>query len=311
MIPLLEFLNDCYANGPFAIETAFSTNGQRQAYRVRGASGCCVVKLTDPGRKEITVRADVGTPAYLTAQGFPAPRPLAGRDGRLYYPYGDRFVYLYEHIPGEHPRPCAAFYQRFGELLARLHSLQVSSETPRSAYRPEESLPIVREALLRADSFTGEVDLLSPDARRAILPELLEKIDCFPSFDRLPQAIIHTDPWLENLIETPTGDLYLIDWEDAGVSYPLLDVGYVLSYMVTFTARDRAMWDIAGPPSGPDGHPDWGREFLAAYQSIRPLDAEEQRLLPDAIRMSFLEYIPNWGAGELIVDNYCRMKLVE
>jgi thiamine kinase-like enzyme len=155
------------------------------------------------------------------------------------------------------------------------------------------------------------VDLLAPNARQAIFPELLEIIDQFPSFDRLPQAIIHTDPWLTNLIETPTGDLYLIDWEDGGVSYPLLDVGYVLSYMVTFTTRDRAMWGITGPSSGPDWHPDWGREFLAAYRTIRPLNAEEQRLLPDAIRMSFLEYIPNWGSTELIVDNYCRMKLVE
>jgi Ser/Thr protein kinase RdoA (MazF antagonist) len=311
MVSLIEFLNERYTDGPYAIQATFSTNGQRQAYRVQGASGCCVLKLTDPGREETTVRADVGTPAYLSSQGFPAPRPVAGRDGQLYYPYGDRFVYLSEYIAGEYPRPCTAFYHRLGKLLARLHNLPVNDETHCSGYRPEESLPVVREALLRADAFIGEVDLLAPDARSAIVPELLEIIDRFPSFDCLPQAIIHTDPWLTNLIETSTGDLYLIDWEDGGVSYPLQDVGYVLSYMVTFTTRDRAMWGIPGPRSGPDWHPDWGREFLAAYQSVRPLNAEEQRLLPDAIRMSFLEYIPCWGTTELIVDNYCRMKLVE
>jgi hypothetical protein len=224
-----------------------------------------------------------------------------------------------------------------GGLLARLHSLPVGGEVPaassgaegrlavpESGYRPEQNLPGLRDALRQVDSFIGEAGPLTPREQRAIVPELLELIERFPSFDRLPRGIIHSDPYFVNLIETPAAssgveappavpanDLYLIDWEDGGVSYPLLDVGYVLAHLVTFTPRDRAVWGVPGPESGPNWRPDWGREFLDAYQAVRPLTAEEQRLLPDAIRLNFMEYIPNWGTSELILDNYLRMKMVE
>src|SRR5512147_2539185 len=120
---LLEFLNEQYTGGPFTITAEFDTNGQRQAFRLDSPGGPFVVKLTDPGRPEEVVRADVGTPGYLCAQGFPAPRPIATVDGRMYLPYGDRFVYLYEYIAGGHPFPREDFYRRLGSLLARLHAL--------------------------------------------------------------------------------------------------------------------------------------------------------------------------------------------
>jgi hypothetical protein len=83
MFPLTDFLNAHYPCGPFVIEASLETSGHRQAYRVRGAEGSYVCKLTDPGRPEEVVRADVGTPAYLSAQGFSAPRTVAARGGEL------------------------------------------------------------------------------------------------------------------------------------------------------------------------------------------------------------------------------------
>jgi Ser/Thr protein kinase RdoA (MazF antagonist) len=226
-------------------------------------------------------------------------------------PYGDRFTYLYEYIPGDHPRPRAEFFRRLGTLLARLHSLPVGEGVPESAHRPEQILPGARQALLACDSFIGDPGELSLVEQQAVAPELVDIIDRFPSFDGLPTGIVHSDPYLVNLVETPGGELYLIDWEDGGVAYPLLDVGYVLAFMDTFTARDRRMWGVPGPEHGPSYRPDWGREFLNAYQTVRPLEDEEKRLLPDAIRLSFIEYIPNGGTTELIVENYRRMKMVE
>jgi Ser/Thr protein kinase RdoA (MazF antagonist) len=310
MLSIPEFLDANYPCGPFHIETAYITSGQRRAYRVRGAKGQYVCKLTDPGRAESVVRADVGTPEYLSEQGFPAPRLAEALNGDLYLSYDDRFLYLYEHIPGEHPRPKAGFYKRLGRLLAHLHNLPPDARVPESDYRPERILAEVRQALLACDLFIGDPTDLTPAEKQAIVPELVDIIDRFPNFDRLPRGIIHSDPYLVNLVETPGGDLYLIDWEDGGVSYPLLDVGYVLAYMVTFTAQDRGLWGVPGPEAGPDYHPNFGKEFLDAYQAIRPLTGEELRLLPDAIRLSFIEYIPNWGTTELILDNYRRMKMV-
>ena len=308
---LPEFINENYPAGPFTIAATLETNGQRRAYRLEAPGGRFVVKLTDPGRPEEVVRADVGTPLYLSGQGFPAPRPLPARDGRMYLPYGDRFVYLYEFIEGEHPLPREDFYRRLGGLLATLHSLPVPGEAPKSGYVPREILAETRAMLLKVRSFVGDPGELTGEAQRAIVPELLEMIDRFPSFTGLPRGIIHSDPYFVNLIEAPGGELYLIDWEDGGVSYPLLDVGYVLAFLCSFTPRDRVQWGVPGPETGLVARPDWGEAFLSAYQAARPLTAEEQRLLPDAVRLSFLVYMVDWDGGELILDNYRRMKLFD
>ncbi len=311
MFHMLEFLNDHYPAGPFTIAAALETNGHRQAYRLEAPGGHFVVKLTDPGRPEEVVRADVGTPLYLCAQGFPAPRPLPSGDGRMYLPYGDRFVYIYMYIEGRHPLPREDFYRFLGSLLAKLHSIPTTAAIPGSGYVPGQILADARTLLLRVKSFVGDPGPLTPEEQRAIVPELLDMIDRFPSFDNLPRGIIHTDPYFVNLVETPGGALWLIDWEDAGTSYPLLDIGYVLAHLCSFTARDRAIWGVPGPAEGLVSRPDWARAFLSAYEAIRPLTAAESSLLPDAVRLSFLAYIVDWDSGKLILDNYRRMKLFE
>lgn len=301
-----DFLADHYDLGRVIVEKRLETNGERAAYRVRGEWGTgqekrYVVKVTDSTRPEAVVQIDVGTPLYLAEQGFPAPRPLVGRDGRLYQVFGDRFLYLYEYIEGSHPRPGEIFYRRLGHLLANLHSLPVTAAVPRSGYRPDEVLPGVRQALVGID----QADLLP------VADELLEMIERFPSFAEVPEGIQHSDPYFVNLIEDPAGKLYLIDWDDGGVAYPLLDVAYVVAHLCTFTARDRQTWGVPGPREGLAWHPDWAKVFLAAYQSVRPLAQSERQRLPDAIRLNFLVYIPEWDGNGLILDNYRRMKMVD
>lgn len=302
--PLLAFLNAHYADAPFRAGTAFETQGQRQASLVHGASGRYVVKITDPGRREATVETDTRTMAYLSQMGFPAPCPLPSQDGRLYLDTGEkpqRFLYLYPYIPGTAPRPGDSFFRRLGETLASLHALPWEGQVPLSAYRPADELALIRP----------RVEAVSDPAQRPIVEDLLGMIDRFPTFDDLPTGIIHTDPYFVNLLETPGGAIYLIDWDDAGVSYPLLDVGYVVAHLCSFTPRDRALWGVPGAPEGLSFRPDWARLFLDAYQSVRPLSALEQQYLADAVRLSFLVYIIDWSTGALIEPNYQRMKMVE
>lgn len=303
---LAAFLDAHYDGGPFQIERAFATNGQRMAFLARGTQARYVVKVSDPDRRETTVATDTRTQAYLAGVGFPAPRPQPARSGALYLPYDalpgeGRFLYLYDYIPGGPPQPADRFYRRLGQMLAQLHSLPWEGLAPISPYRPEVELPLVRERLAGLDD----------SAQAEVIADLLEIIDAFPSFADLPTGIIHTDPYFVNLLETPAGGLYLIDWDDAGASYPLLDVGYVLAHLCSFTARDRALWGVPGAPDGLLARPDWAQLFLDAYQSVRPLSAAEIRRLPDAVRISFLVYVVDWGTRRLIPENYQHMKLVE
>lgn len=302
---LTAFLDAHYDGGPFQVETTFATNGQRMAFQIQGARARTVVKLTDPGRRESTVATDTRTQAYLANMGFPAPRIAAARNGALYVPAdalgAGRFLYCYDFIPGAAPHPGDSFYRRLGQVLAQLHTLPWEGLVPISTYTPSAELPLVREMVAAA----GE------PGQESVTADLLGLIDRFPSFDDLPTGIIHTDPYFVNLLETPGGALYLIDWDDAGVSYPLLDVGYVLAHLCSFTARDRALWGVPGDPEGLLVRPDWAQTFLDAYQSVRPLTAPERQRLPDAVRLAFLVYSVDWGSHRLILDNYRRMKLVE
>jgi len=298
---LKAFLASHYDLGEIIIEKRLAANGERAVFRVRGRQKRYVVKVTDPFRPEAVVRADVSTPHYLAAHGFPAPRPLASCGGQLYLPYGDCFLYLYEYIEGRNPRPGTDFYRRLGRLLARLHSLPASDEVPRSGYRPEEVLPGVRLALER----------VSRADEKPAASELLEMIERFPSFAEVPEGIQHSDPYFVNLVEDQPGSLYLVDWDDGGTAYPLLDAAYVVAHLCTFTARDRRIWGVPGPQEGLVWRSDWAKAFLSAYQEVRPLSPIERRLFADAVRLSFLVYIPEWGADGLIMDNYWRMKMVD
>lgn len=311
MPDLLAFLNDQYSAGPFTILSTMQTNGQRKAYCLEAPGGKLVAKLTDPGRSEAVVQADVGTPQYLCSQGFPAPRLLAARGGQRYLPFGDRFVYIYEYIEGVHPQPREDFYRQLGALLGRLHAVPQSGAVPRSGYIPSEILAESEAALRLVQSFVGDPGDLLPEMFPKIIPELLEIIDRFPSFSALPQGIIHTDPYLVNLIELPSGALHLIDWEDGGISYPLLDVGYVLAHLCSFSARDRKIWGVPGPAEGPLLRQDWVQVFLSSYNAVHPLTIAERDLLPDAVRLSFLAYMVDFDTGALILDNYLRMKLFD
>jgi Ser/Thr protein kinase RdoA (MazF antagonist) len=294
----LDFLNRHYA-GPFEIEARLETSGGREAYRVRGPGGRFAAKITAAGRPEATVHADAHTPYLLAAQGFPAPRVVESLDGRLYLPYNDRFIYLYAYIEGRHPYPNPDFYARLGTLMAQLHALPHEG-VPEASYRPPKELAAIRTALLA----------VKPPEQRALLPGLLEMIDTFPDFSSLPLGIIHTDPYFVNLIEAPDGTLYLIDWEDGGVSYPLLDVGYVLAHLCSFTPRDRSLWRVPGPETGILWRPEWGKIFLRSYEAVRPLSAAERALLRASALLNFLVYLPMWETDEIILENYQRLMAV-
>lgn len=131
----------------------------------------------------------------------------------------------------------------------------------------------------------------------------------FPSFEGLPESLIHTDPYYVNLLDGLDGRLYLIDWEDGGISYPLIDVGYV-GHLTTFLPHDRVELGLAfdGPVAW---LPDWAQAFLDGYQAVRPMTKGEQELFPWAVRLNFLQYIWEWDERRILSENYQRMKILE
>jgi thiamine kinase-like enzyme len=98
----------------------------------------------------------------------------------------------------------------------------------------------------------------------------------------LPAAVVHGDPWPGNAIQTAPDQVTLIDWENAGLGMPLLDLGYCLL---------ECHLD-AGPPAGQPAawhiQPDEDRiaALAAGYSRWRRLQAAEQEMLLEGIRFA-------------------------
>lgn len=297
---LSVLLSDQYRLRDFTLLRILQTRGERQTLLLGTPAGKLVVKLTHSCRDENTVAAETGILAHLARYAFPSPLPLSTCDGRLYVPFGDRFVTIYKYLEGTHPLPDDAFFTELGRLLARLHSLPTAGFERPSAYRPAAILGVARDFL------SG----VSNSIHRSAVGELLQIIAHFPSFEDLPLGFIHTDPCYDNLLITSDGSLLLIDWDDSGITYPLLDVAYVVAFLCTFLPWDRELLKVPGE-GRVTWRPDWAHRFLQAYHDTRPLNASEKACFRAAIHLNFLVYIRDWETNSFIYDNYLRMKMVE
>lgn len=297
---ILATLQSQYGLEDVKVMQRFATNGRREAYLLQTEQGRLVLKVTDPGRSEELVKSDTAVLDYVARFDFPAPLPFPTRDKHLYLPLDDRFFYLYRFIEGNKPKPSAAMLSACGALLARLHALPLDASARTSLHRPAYLLNEV-EGYLRSAPDTPE--------QQAMAGEMLAMLAAFPYFEGLPEGLIHTDPYFINLVDAAQGGLYLIDWEDAGISYPLIDVGYI-GHLSTYLPHDRVNLGLSGDEEI-SWRPDWAQAFIDGYQSVRPLSSQEQDLFPYAVRLNFLIYIWDWDQRRIIPENFRRMKLLE
>lgn len=297
---LIHFISQQFLLDRVTLVGRLETKGTRIAFRITADGGEFVVKLTPPDREVAQLQRDVDVLRYLAEADFPAPRLLQTRNGSWFVPFEGRFLTLYRYIQGHDPKPDGLLFEKLGDLLAQLHSLPLPLGDYPSDYRPETELPRVKEALLH---LPGSKD-------KEIASDLIKNIDDFPLFDSLPMALIHGDPWFTNIVQTARGDLSLIDWDDAGLSYPILDVGYVIAALCSFAPPDQLAGSVAETPEIA-WHPDWASVFLASYQRRRPLSIREIRFLPQAVKFSLLVYMVDWAEPRIFPGNYLRLKLFE
>ena len=93
-------------------------------------------------------------------------------------------------------------------------------------------------------------------------------------------AIIHNDCHLDNALQTPAGEVVLIDWEGGGRGPAIVDLGFLLISSDFASSGPRAL------------HPDPGRikAVIDGYCLYRvPTDQELDRLV-DALRFRALVY---------------------
>src|SRR5262249_22325478 len=180
---------------------------------------------------------------WLQDRGYPAPRVVRTHSGDLVGLAGVWATLATTYVAGTPLRPDIGQLRLLGEALGRLHALDASTfaggtgadstgadstgaggldvaAAERALWHPETASPAALGRLEAAESATPADQRRLLEQWRAILVEVQQRAPM------LPVAVVHGDPWPGNAISTARDWVTLIDWENAGLGIPLLDLGY-------------------------------------------------------------------------------------
>lgn len=163
-----------------------------------------------------------------------------------------------DEVLGTAPDP-AALHRRVGRTAALLHDHALAFHRPRDFVRPTWE----PADLVGPDSRWGPWEAAClPDAERALLTRARDlALDQLHGASRAPDAwgLVHADLRPGNLL-LDGDDLTVIDFDDSGFSWFVLDLAAALSY-------------VEHLPDAPDRAQAWA----AGYQEVRPLTSSDER----------------------------------
>jgi Ser/Thr protein kinase RdoA (MazF antagonist) len=172
--------------------------------------------------------------------------------------------------------------EAFAQTVGRLHSLRVDyqSSFAQSRCHPDT---IVTAAEQLASHGTNV-----PAAFHALVANLHASMCALQQQLHQPFCITHGDCWYRNAIKTSAGKVTLIDWDQAGIGLPLLD----LSNLLLTTHFDLSQPLLLEP------HEANIKAIMHGYQQQRRLAAVEQACIADAMR-----FLLAFQLGSYIADD--------
>ena len=203
--------------------------------------------------------------------GLPVPRPHADASGSLVLALAGKPAAVVDRLPGEHHlAPDAEDCASVGALLARLH-VSASDFAPaqpnlRGLDWWIETVPVVvphlaaEQAALMADELAYQRHLAATSA-----------------YATLPKAAIHGDLFRDNVMFVGRDLAGVFDFYFAGVDTLGFDLAVALNDWCIDLASGRLDEDRANA-------------FVDGYESVRPLDTAEVRLLPALMRAAAFRF---------------------
>jgi homoserine kinase type II len=207
---------------------------------------------------------------HLAARGINCPQPVLNRDGVALGSLAGRPAALINFLEGVWPRkPTTAHCTAVGTALAKLHLAGLDFPLAR-----ENALSLAGWRAL-FNSAAHEADKLQPGLHDLLARELDHLETRWPK--ALPRGVIHADLFPDNVFFLGDKLSGLIDFYFACNDLLAYDVAIVLNAWCFET--DHAF------------NATKGRALLAAYQQIRPLSADECKVLPCLARGAALRFL--------------------
>jgi Ser/Thr protein kinase RdoA (MazF antagonist) len=192
-----------------------------------------VARLFPVRRSADAVAGDAEVLSFLAEHEFPAERlattePLSVLDGQA--------VLVAEYVdpvPRAQRRAAirdAGGLRRLGELLGRLHTLP---EGPNACTQPGGAWHHMadggpRAEIVAAGALLARADGLAGAAQRPLYDALRAELDTLDDGAGLPQALVHPDFVLANVIASPGQGMVLVDWAGAGRGARLWSLAWLL-----------------------------------------------------------------------------------
>ncbi|WP_342616930.1 homoserine kinase [Rhodoferax sp. GW822-FHT02A01] len=215
---------------------------------------------------------------HLAVHGIPVPDPAANRDGDVLHALNGKPAAVVNLLQGKSElNPTAAHCTALGEVLARMHLAGKSFEMKQPNLRGldwwNETVPVVLPFLDEAQSTLIRSELAYQN-----------HVAAQSTYNALPRGPIHADLFRDNAMfaqDLPAGQspqlTGIFDFYFAGVDTWLFDIAVCLNDWCVDIATGRADLDRS-------------RALIQAYETVRPLTAQERELLPALTRAGALRF---------------------
>ena len=208
---------------------------------------------------------------HLAHAGIPVPDPQADADGDILHRVAGKPAAVVNQLRGKSQlAPQAMHCAALGTMLARMHlaGRDYDRRQPNLRGLPgwNETVPVVLPHLDAAQAALLQAELAYQN-----------HIAASSAYAALPRGPVHADLFRDNAMfegETLTG---CFDFYFAGVDTFLFDLSVCLNDWCIDLATGKH-------------HPERAAALLAAYQTERPLTAEERTLLPAMLRAGALRF---------------------
>lgn len=247
-------------------------------YKLTTPSGRYILTIFEKRVAEADLPFFIATMERLSARGFPAPKPIAMRDGGLLTRVNGKPAAIISFLDGVWPRQvelrhCALV----GEALARMHLALdgfAGTRTNALSVRGWETLLVPR---------MDEAEKLRPGLAELVRKDMMTVRMAWRN--DLPRGVIHGDLFPDNALFEGDALTGVIDFYFACTDALAYDLAVCLN-----------AWCFDGP------HYDLerGKAMIASYESVRPLSKLERDMLPHLARGAALRFfatrLADWTA---------------
>lgn len=212
---------------------------------------------------------------HLAARGIPVPDPQADAQGDILHTLCSKPATVVNRLRGGNRlAPDAHHCAQLGDMLARMHiagrDFTMHQPNLRALAWWTETVPVVAPFLSQAQRELIEGELA-----------FAQHVAASPAYAGLPRGPVHADLFRDNVMfdDGPDGDRLsgLFDFYFAGIDSFLFDIAVCLNDWCIDLASGRLEEDRA-------------MALVSAYHAVRPLSADEHRLLPAMLRAAALRF---------------------